>query len=197
MNSTPKVMSGPDAVKSAETSLFDSSEPLLEVSESSEWIGIYKKVAMLGFQAFFVYFITFTLFPGTMLQTKFDFLDSNSSRESWFDISMVTIYAVIDFIGRWMANCFVPFTPRSLLYFTLSRLIHIPISLMIQLACSPAWLFQSDWFRILNISIFGWTQGYNTALVMMFGPEQVKNHEKEKAGIILNFHLMAGICMGT
>ena len=154
-------------------------------------------MSYLGFQAFFVYFVTFTLFPGTFLATKFDFLDNNSSRESWFDILMVTIYAVIDFIGRWQANWWVPFNPKTVIYLTLVRAIHFPLCIMIQLACPPAWLFQSDWFRILNVSIFGWTQGYNTALVMMYGPQQIKSNEKEKAGIIMNFHLMAGICLGT
>ena len=64
------------------------------------WLRLYKQVSFLGFQAFFIYLVTFTLYPGTFLATKFDFLDNNSSRKSWFDILMVTICAVIDFIGR-------------------------------------------------------------------------------------------------
>ena len=110
---------------------------------------------------------------------------------------MVTIYGVIDTIGRWLANVWIPFNRRTVIWMTLSRLIHIPLSIFIQLNLSPSWLFQSDWFRILNVSIFGFTQGYNTALIMMFGPENVKRTEKERAGILMNFHLMGGICLAT
>jgi hypothetical protein len=171
----------------------DSSVSLVKINEEFSWWKLYKKVAYLGAQAFSVYFVTFALFPGVLISTKFDFMDNIESRESWFDISMLTIYAVIDTIGRYLANVWIPFNKNTVIWLTAHRIIHIPLSIFIELALPPKWLFQSDWFRILNISIFGFTQGYATALVMMLGPEQVKNTEKEKAGIIMNFHLMGGI----
>ena len=38
---------------------------------------------------------------------------------------------------------------------------------------------------------------YNTALVMMLAPQNVNENEKERSGILMNFHLMGGICFGT
>jgi len=110
---------------------------------------------------------------------------------------MLALYAVIDTAGRFMANVQIKFFEKHILWLTLSRIVHIPLSIFIQLALSPSWLFQSDWFRILNMSVFGFTQGYATALVMMLGTQNVKPSEKQRAGIIMNFHLMGGICLGT
>jgi hypothetical protein len=33
--------------------------------------------------------------------------------------------------------------------------------------------------------------------VMLFGPQQVISTDKERAGLIMNFHLMGGICVAT
>lgn len=68
---------------------------------------------------------------------------------------------------------------------------------MIQLASEPAWIFQSDWFRITNIWLVAATNGYNVAAVMLYGPQQVKDTDKERAGIIMNLHLLFGVCLGT
>jgi hypothetical protein len=172
--------------------------PVLKAPEDKlSWWELYKKISVLGFQAFMVYFVTFVIFPGVMLSTKLDFFENSSANLSWFDITMVTIYAVIDTIGRWVANYWIPFTHGNVIWMTMSRLIHIPISLLIQLAVPPNWLFSSDWFRILNISIFAYTMGYNTAVVMIFGTQKIKNTEKQRAGILMNFHLNIGQCVGT
>jgi solute carrier family 29 (equilibrative nucleoside transporter), member 1/2/3 len=172
--------------------------PVLKAPEDRfSWWELYKKISVLGFQAFMIYFTTFVIFPGVMLSTKLDMFNHSSARVSWFDITMVTVYAVIDTIGRWLANYWIPFTHHNVIWMTMSRLVHIPISILIQLAVPPNWLFGSDWFRLLNISIFGFTMGYNTAVVMIFGPQLIKNTEKEQAGILMNFHLWMGQCVGT
>lgn len=167
------------------------------LSEEFSWWKLYKVVSYLGAQAFIAYFITFLIFPGTMLATKFDFLNNNKSRQSWFDIIMISLHAFIDTFGRYMASVYVAFTKDTVLYLTLSRLAHIPQSIAIQLALPPGWLFQADWFRLLNVVLFSFTQGYNTALVMMFGPQKVRDSQRERAGMIMNFHLMGGLCISA
>ena len=101
---TPLISKSNDKVTKQNLNQTNTMESHIDSDKSIDpnfsWLRLYKQVSFLGFQAFFIYLVTFTLYPGTFLATKFDFLDNNSSRKSWFDILMVTICAVIDFIGR-------------------------------------------------------------------------------------------------
>lgn len=165
--------------------------------EDVSWWTFYKKMIYWSAQAYFTFLITYLIFPGTMLSTRLDFLSHSKSRQSWFDIIMITLHAVLDTFGRYLAGIWVIFSKDSVVYLTIARVVHVPLSIAIQLALSPSWLFQADWFRLVNISLFALTQGYNTSLLMIYGPQSVQDHQKEKAGMIMNFHLMGGLCTSS
>ena len=76
-----------------------------------------------------------------MLSTKLDFYENSSARKSWFDIIMIALYGVVDTIGRWLASFWVPFNDNTVIYYTLCKIIHIPLVILIQLAIPPNWLF--------------------------------------------------------
>jgi len=57
--------------------------------------------------------------------------------------------------------------------------------------------FYWDWFIILNMGLFAFSNGYNSTLNMIFGPMNVKDEHKEKAGMIMAFHLVGGIFAGS
>jgi hypothetical protein len=65
------------------------------------------------------------------------------------------------------------------------------------LSAEPASIFQKDWFRILNMALFSITNGYDSTLLMIYGPGFADNANKERAGIIMSFHLVGGIFFGA
>jgi hypothetical protein len=168
-----------------------------EVFEKSSWFYIYKKVFFLAIQASLVFAITFLIYPGTFLGTTFNFLKGNSSEKAWFNILMITIFSFGDTLGRFLAGPLKLFTSKTVVILTFGRLIFITSAVLVQKSVSPAWLFQSDWFKIVNIWLFAATNGYNMAVIMLFGPQKVKAIDKERAGLIMNFHLIGGVWIGT
>ncbi len=46
----------------------------------------------------------------------------------------------------------------------------------------PKWLFDSDWFKILNTFWLGLGNGVLGTLIMILGPYKVSNSESERAG---------------
>ena len=54
-----------------------------------------------------------------------------------------------------------------------------------------------DWFSILNMALFAITNGYNSTLLMIYGPMMAKEEHREKAGIIMGFNLVGGIFFGA
>lgn len=89
------------------------------------------------------------------------------------------------------------FDKNSVALLTFGRIIFIATGVMVQKSLTPAWLFQSDWFRILNIWLFAATNGYNVGIVMLLGPKQVEARDKERAGMLMNFHLVGGVVVGA
>lgn len=110
---------------------------------------------------------------------------------------MVTVFSLGDTIGRASGGYLKIFGPKTIIIFTLSRSVFIVTSILIQLAISPAWLFQSDWFRITNMFLLSLTNGYNTAALLQIGPHVVDIVDKERVGLLLNNHFAIGSCIGT
>lgn len=158
---------------------------------------IYKKVFSVALQASVVFLITFLIYPGTVLNTHFDFLEGNSSAKAWFNILMITIFSFGDTIGRFLAGPIQIFNSKTMNFLTYGRVIFVASAILIQKKSGPAWLFQADWFKILHIWIFAATNGYNMAAVMLLGPQRVQKVDKERAGLIMNFHLIVGVCVGA
>lgn len=62
---------------------------------------------------------------------------------------------------------------------------------------SPTWLFDSDWFKILNIVVLGLGNGLLGTMLMMLGPYKVSFGESERAGQIMAFHMTLGRGLGS
>ncbi|CAI2362582.1 unnamed protein product [Moneuplotes crassus] len=165
--------------------------------ESKGFLRVYKDIWSMGTQVFLCFAITFVVFPGTHLSTHFDFLGDSLADKAWFSVIMITIYNLFDTIGRFAGGFVQILTSETLFYLTITRLVFIPTSVLVQLNSRPSWIFQSDWFRILNMALFAVTNGYNSTLCMMYGPSQTDKNSKERAGIIMSFHLLGGVFVGA
>eukprot|EP00343_Euplotes_focardii_P007156 CAMPEP_0205819138 /NCGR_PEP_ID=MMETSP0206-20130828/1382_1 /ASSEMBLY_ACC=CAM_ASM_000279 /TAXON_ID=36767 /ORGANISM="Euplotes focardii, Strain TN1" /LENGTH=307 /DNA_ID=CAMNT_0053112353 /DNA_START=439 /DNA_END=1362 /DNA_ORIENTATION=+ len=135
-----------------------------EDQDQVSFLGVYKEVAFMATQVFVCFTITFVVFPGTQLSTTFDFLGNSAADIAWFSVLMITVFNVFDTIGRFAGGSIQVLSPNTVFGLTITRLIFIPTSVLIQLNYSPDWIFQKDWFRILNMAIFAFTNGYNSTL---------------------------------
>ena len=59
------------------------------------------------------------------------------------------------------------------------------------------YFFGSDYFCLLNIFIFGLTNGYATNALMSLAPKQLNDEEKEIGGFLMSFPLFFGILCGS
>ena len=105
----------------------------LKTIQPSNIIAIYRNVLFLALQATIVFGVTFLVYPGTILSTKFDMLDGNKSAESWFNIIMLTIFSLCDTIGRFLAGVWRPFNKNTIAIMTFGRFVFIFTSIAIQL----------------------------------------------------------------
>ena len=77
------------------------------------------------------------------------------------------------------------------------RSVFVFTSIMIAFNQAPDWLFCSDWFRLINMALFAFTNGHASTLCMCFGPERVDDEDKELAGFVMGFSLCGGIFFGA
>jgi len=135
---------------------------------------------------FTVFFTTLALFPGvvpSLIPTN----DHNLAE--WFQIIMLAIFMVGDFIGRSAPRLFILFSPKTLWIPTVCRLVFFVLFVL----CVKPRIFDSDIAAYLLMAVFAMTNGYCGTLAMMFGPVGASDHEKETAGIMMSFFLNFGI----
>lgn len=166
---------------------------------------VYSQIWPMALQVMLWYTITLTVFPGTQLSTSLSFLGGDKNKNyvnAWFSVIMVLLFNLFDTFGRLVPAWVISFNPGSIwkrlvIVLSIFRFIFIPTSIMIQLNLGPSYIFQSDWFKMLNMMIFSFTSGFTTTLLMVFGPSSVSHEDKEKAGFIMGAHLIGGIFLGS
>ena len=151
----------------------------------------------MAVQLCFVFFITFFIYPGISYKTKFTFLESNQSATAWLVIILSVLYSVFDTIGRYCAEHFRVFSKERIIFLTLSRLVFVATFILVAVTDKPAWLIGADWFKIVNMILFSFTNGYWGTSLMVYGPNCVHHAGKEKAGMIMSIHLIGGVFLGS
>ena len=110
-----------------------------------------------------VFTLTFIVFPNVFLQSYFDFVNnwdiSSQDKDSWFFILMALLFNVFDTAGRYLGGA-VHLPTKVIIGASIGRSIFALTTTLIALAESPAWLFQSDAFKIINMALFAISNGY-------------------------------------
>jgi len=154
------------------------------INNISVWNGIRKQAITV----FYVFFVTLALFPGvtSLITSKGDLGD-------WFQIILVSLFMLFDFIGRSIPRWNHLFSQRTLWIPTASRSIFFILFFL----CIKLPVFSNDYLAYILMALFALSNGYFGTLAMMFGPLNVAPHEKESAGIMMTFFLNAGIFSGA
>mmetsp|Transcript_34011 Transcript_34011/g.41939 ORF Transcript_34011/g.41939 Transcript_34011/m.41939 type:complete len:135 (+) Transcript_34011:898-1302(+) len=119
--------------------------------------------------------ITLMVFPGMIQDTSFKFMHGWEHEESWFVLFTLTLFNVFDTIGRSAASwkC-MELSRKTTLVLNYLRTAFLPLIFAIAFEWGPAWLFNSDWFKLVNLALFAFTNGWLSSLCVIMTPDYVK-----------------------
>ena len=115
-----------------------------------------------------------------------------------FTTLLILIFNFFDTFGRYTPMIFI-LKGISLWIFTLSRFIFWVTFILIASddpSISPAWLFNSTWFKFINMALYAYTNGLSSTSSMILGPANALEVCKDKAGYIMVTGIISGIFSG-
>ena len=154
---------------------------------------VYCKNGIMALSILVTFTIQYTFYPGVMLSSSLEptfFTDF-----SWFVITLVTYHSFWDTVGRYLAGIFNILPKKVFLWACLSRIIFVVFYMLMHDGKDPS-LWASNWFIIVNLTLFSFTCGYLSTLGMNYGSDETTLNQS-LAGSIMGFHLTFGICLGS
>lgn len=146
----------------------------------------------------FGFALTFTVFPGVYQDTDFNFMNGWQEEESYFVLTTLTLFNVFDTMGRYSASVSCLQVNRVMtLVLSYARLIFVLTIMLTAFEVGPSWLFVSDWFKIVNMSAFAYTNGWLSSLCIILAPGCVADSEKGNVGSLISPMILGGILLGT
>jgi len=112
---------------------------------------------------------------------------------------MNTIFSIFDTVGRKMGGVkFFDQSPNGVKVLSGSRVLFVATFYLIAFQVGPQWLFVSDWFIILNMCLFAFTNGYVSTLCAVKAPAQVEEDDRKgQVGAFIGTTLTFGILIGS
>ncbi|KAL4476508.1 hypothetical protein ABPG74_010241 [Tetrahymena malaccensis] len=152
-----------------------------------------KKIKYIAISIFLTYVITFMLFPGVSIyQKQYTFIESFA----WATLLMQFSYNIGDLLGKALSNFnFYNSTTMHVLNFI--RCIFFFTFLMAARDPTNSF-FGNDYFALVDIFLFGLSNGVITGGLMQLGPQRGSNpDETNLISLILAFALTFGISVGA
>jgi len=122
------------------------------------------------------------------------------SRKTWTFWFFLTLMNISDTLGKWLAGRpYGMISDRIGYILTYSRLIFLVTANLIKFEVGPVWLVgpSADWFKILHMAIFGFTNGYCLTLMAIKSPSKAPPHKKDDVGIFVGVFIIIGLVLGT
>ena len=122
----------------------------------------------------YVFILTFICFPGLTDDTHFGFLAHVKNEANWYNLLCLIIFNSCDLTGRYIGGSACADLPRkAVLWMGYLRTIFLVTFLLIAFEVAPVWLFQADWFKVINFALFAFTNGYTSTLCAVKAPQTV------------------------
>lgn len=140
--------------------------------------------------------VTLMMFPGVATEVESDWGD-------WMPTWMIAAFNVGDLLGKLLP--FVPiralrhtaWLPRSLLLFTVARLVYIPLLTLTVAPTSGDPYIPGKGWPLFFVATLGVTGGYTGTTAMTMGSAMVSPKLRETAGAVMTLALLAGLTLGT
>lgn len=145
-----------------------------------------------------VFLVTFVVFASAFIQAGFNFTDNGDKTEAgqWNLTTINLVFNILDTVGRTLGGKVI-LKRRTVVALSLLRTIFIFTTLATAVQASPAWLFQSDWFRLLNLALFALSNGYVSTLCTVLAPQMVSKDQQQQVGLFNSIFLCLGITLGS
>lgn len=151
----------------------------------------------------FVFCVTLSIFPYVTTDTKIEFLnfiDNEDLRYAWTLQILVTVFNVGDTVSRAVRNQpWGNIGDTAALVFTYSGIIFVGTSFLIAFNVGPSWLTgkDGDWFKILNMLLFSFWNGYCGAQCAVKSPSKAPDYLKETVGSFVGTFIPIGLMIGS
>ena len=95
-------------------------------------------------------------------------MSSWKKEESWFVLMTLTLFNIWDTIGRTVAGfkC-MQLSRKVTVCLNYARTIFLVTFLLTAFEVGPSWLFYSDWFKFVNMSLFAFSNGWWSSLCVI------------------------------
>ena len=118
--------------------------------------------------------------------------------DSYFVLATLTIFNIWDTIGRTAAGCScMSISRRMTVILNYLRTVFVATFLLTAFEVGPSWLFYADWFKLVNMSLFAFFNGYLTSLCCIKAPDSVQQCERGDIGALVNPVVVSGILLGS
>ena len=78
-----------------------------------------------------------------------------------------------------------------------ARLVFVATFLLTDFEAPPQWLWNVDWFKVLNLVLFAFTNGYIGTLCAVKAPGTVKESRRAIVGAYIGTSISIGILLGS
>ena len=162
----------------------------------------YARNFLMG--ATIVMFVTFIVFPRIITQTNLHFIDmlveDKQRQVTWTYWSFLFLMNLSDTLGKWMAGRTFASTSDRLGYILIYlRLIFLLTCNLIKYKLGPDWLLgplQGDWFKLLNLIIFGVSYGFCLSIMAIKSRSRVPEEKQKEIGIFVGIFITIGLVLG-
>ena len=164
----------------------------IKQGEEGSFCNLIKSLIDINILIFVMYTVTFTVYPSACLTPALFNLPMN-----WKPNTVITIFNVVDTLGRNMLNCIKP--RKGLLYtLTMVRILLIAtLPLNVYLDTHGYNSLYCSLFLVFNVVFLAITNGLCTSLAFAIAPTMVEDNMKGKAGSSVGFFNIVGIFTGT
>ena len=112
----------------------------------------------------------------------------------------IMCFNVFDTIGRWLAGqSYGKIGDKRLIVLTYCRIHYIFNAYLIDYKLGPDWLTGKggDWFKILNMALFAFTNGHFGTQCAVKASEKAPESLKEVVGTFIGISITLGIVLGS
>jgi hypothetical protein len=164
----------------------------------------FRKTKGLLYALCSVVIISVMIFPGTVADTSFTFVNNLGlvNTEAWYQLTVVFIYNCFDTVGRWLGgNPKFDLSRHKIRFWSHARVIFIATFLLTDFVAPPAWIWNTDWFKLLNLIAFAMSNGYLATMAAVKAPGTVKESRRALVGayigICVGIGVLIGACLGV
>lgn len=123
--------------------------------------------------------ITLSVYPGLCFKASFGFMKDVPNALNWTLIMIQIIFNGFDTVGRYIGGI-KPFSLpiKAINTGAALRVLFVPTFLAVALKWPPSYIFDTDWFKMTNIVLVAFSNGYISTLCGTKAPETVQTEEQ-------------------